>query len=231
MEDNKEKKTVNKKKIAIIVSVISAVVIVALIVAYAVKKDDNGYVDLPVTEIVTDENGEPVTDENGNVVTRAVTDASGNTVTEKADGNTSYGDTNGAANNSNAGGNNVSTSKIDSDNNATVRSNDKTTTKKEATTKPKARKISVTVKFPQGQTTDTVLIYADDQLVSEEEVTVGKDGLYTFETEDKYKGDVKITASLKNYKSSASFTVLASSSSVRLDMPLNHVEEVVGEDD
>lgn len=240
-----EEKDNGKKKKIIIAIIIAVVLIAAAVGIYAALNKDNGYVDIPVTEIVTDENGEAVTNAQGEVVTEVVTDADGKTVTQRvkkngttkannnaqnnAGGSGSNGsDNNEGSNNGGNSGNSNNQQENPSDNNDATNSNNPTEKPTESTTEaPVNRKIDISVILPTGNKSDTLEIYADGELVKSDSVVLnGK--TYTFTTEDKYKGDVKIEAVLKSYGTKASSTAVSGSSSVKIALPLDHVEDNVG---
>lgn len=146
------------------------------------------YTETPVTEVVTNENGETVTDAQGNAVTEVVTDESGNAKTEtkkntttaknnknttaaKNDGQNNDGNNSGNGSNSGSGnsGNNNSNTGDNSgnngsnDNNTPTKDNDnpKPTEKPE---KPKKRDVTINVVLPyyNGYDTNITLFYSVD---------------------------------------------------------------------
>lgn len=243
-----EEKDNGKKKKIIIAIIIAVILIAAAAGIYAAMNKDNGYVDIPVTEIVTDENGEAVTNAQGEVVTEVVTDAAGKTVTQrvKKSGTTTKSNDSNTQNNaggnnnnnnagSNAGGNSGNGSGSSNNQQDNTSNNDDVKPSSNPTDKPsdppteapKNRKINVSVILPSGGKSDTLEIYADGELVKSDSVVLnGK--TYTFTTDDKYKGDVKIEAVLKSYGTKASSTAVSGEDSVKIALPLDHVEDNIG---
>lgn len=212
------------KKKKIIIAVVIAVVVIgaAAAVYFAMNKDDNNYVDVPVTEIVTNENGEAVTDTAGQPVTEALTDASGKpqTIKQQAGGNQ-----NANNNNNNQGNNSAAGSDSDSNTEPADKPEDK---------KPKNRKITITAVLPQGCRMDDIMeIWVNGE--KDSEITVGDylDGNNTVvvTTEENYKDDAAVQVRLQNYKTTAKGTVLNNHEAIKFDFPLNQVEGFTGEDD
>lgn len=227
-ENNIAKKEDNGKKKKIIIAVIVAVVIIAAAVAvyFAMNKDDNGYTDVPVTEVVTDENGETVTDVKGQAVTEAVTDSNGKTQTTRKQQNSGGNNQNAIADNNNQGNNSGSGSGSGSDS--------QQTTEKLEDKKPKNRKITVTAVLPQGCGLDDVMeIWINGE--KDSEIVVGDylegNSTVVAATSESYKDDVSVELVLRNYKTSASGTVLNNHEDIKLNFPLNKVEDFTGEDD
>lgn len=213
----------SKKKKIIIAAVIAVVVIgVAAAVYFALNKNDNNYVDVPVTEVVTNEMGEAVTDVKGQTVTEAVTDASGNPQTTKQP---SGSNNQNANNNNNQGNNSGSGSDSDSDTTPVEKPEDK---------KPKSRKIKITAVLPQGCSIDDVMeIWVNGE--KDSEITVGdyieSGNIVVVSTKESYKDEAAVEVSLKNYKTGAKGTLLNNYEEIRFDFPLNKVEDFKGEDD
>lgn len=251
----------NGKKKKIIIIIIAAVVIIAVVAAivYASLGGNNTYVDIPVTEVVTDENGETVTDAQGEVVTEVVTNANGETVTQRVRrGRTTTSNTttttttapegsnsgsvskmpnnNGSSNQGNGNGNQNNNDDNNNDDNNGGSGNQDDNKKEDPTDapteKPKKRNIDISVVMPNvyGRA-DKLDIYVDGKLWKSD-VSVKLDSkTYTFTTDDEYNGDVKIEAKLKTYGTHASATVLASNSSIKIALPLSEVEHREGIDD
>jgi len=147
-------------------------IFMALILAFVfVSCSSKEYVDIPVTEVVTDENGETVTDESGQAVVVEVTDKDGNVVTEhveKSKTTTSLTTTADSSATASVGGadtptNAGTTTTKKQETNKTTTTTKQTTTKQTTTkpTKPQKRDIKVTLKLPyyNGQETEITVSY------------------------------------------------------------------------
>lgn len=218
----------NKKKKIIIIAVIAVVVIgVAAAVYFAVNKDDNGYTDVPVTEVVTDENGEAVTDAKGQAVTEAVTDSNGKPQTTRKQQNSGENNKNTTAGNNNQGGNSGSGNGSGTGGQQPA---DKVEDKK-----PKNRKITVTAVLPQDCGLDDVMeIWINGE--KDSEIVVGdyieSNSTVVVATAESYKDDAVVELTLRNYKTNTSGTILNNHEEIKLpDFPLNRVEGFTGEDD
>lgn len=146
------------------------------------------YTETPVTEIVTDENGETVTDAQGNAVTEVVTDENGNTKTEtkknitasdngknttasKNDSQNNDGNNGGnsgnnggngnSGNSNNSGSNNGNNQGGNGSDNNNASDKDDPTQPTEKPEKPKKRDVTITVNLPyyNGKETKLTLYY------------------------------------------------------------------------
>ena len=147
---------------------------------------------------VTDENGKTVTDKDGKAQTRVVTipqtDAKGNTVAageSAADGKSA--------------GNGGSAAKDGKDKTEKATKKNETTTKKTTTTTTTVaanRKIHISVSLPAGTDTrtDKLRITINGKQVDEKKVTLEIGNTFTYTTEKKYRGDVKVQVELEHTK-------------------------------
>ena len=178
------------------------------------------YTEQEVTAVVdvTDENGKTVTDKDGKAQTRVVTipqtDAKGNTVAagESAADGKSAGNGGSAAKD----GKNETTTK-------------KTTTT--TTTVAANRKIHISVSLPAGTDTrtDKLRITINGKQVDEKEVTLEIGNTFTYTTEKKYRGDVKVQVELEHTKKSAKVTVKKGTDTAKFNF--ENIENLLGDDD
>ena len=210
------------------------------------------YKDTEVTAVVdvTDDNGKTVTDKDGKAQTRVVTvpqtDAKGNTVAPAGDSGTSANGKTTAK-----PGSGKTTAKSGKDKTEKTEKADTTakkagttkqgeTTKKDKTTEKTTetttvaanRKIHITVSLPAGANshTDKLRIYIDGKQVDEKEVTLEIGTIFTYTTEKKYRGDVKVQVELVNTKKSQTKTVKKGKDTVHFEK-LEGVENLNGDDD
>ena len=170
---------------------------------------------------VTDENGKTVTDKDGKAQTRVVTipqtDAKGNTVAageSAADGKSA--------------GNGGSAAKDGKD------KKKETTTKKTTTTTTTVaanRKIHISVSLPAGTDTrtDKLRITINGKQVDEKEVTLEIGNTFTYTTEKKYRGDVKVQVELEHTQKSAKVTVKKGTDTAKFNF--ENIENLLGDDD
>lgn len=190
------------------------------------------YTEQEVTAVVdvTDENGKTVTDKDGKAQTRVVTipqtDAKGNTVAagESAADGKSAGNGGSAAKNGKTG--------KDKTEKATKKK--ETTTKKTTTTTTTVaanRKIHITVSLPPGMDTrtDKMRITINGKQVDEKKVTLGIGNTFTYTTEKKYRGDVKVQLELEHTKKSETKTVKKGKDTVTFQW--EGIEHMQGDDD
>ena len=157
---------------------------------------------------VTDENGKTVTDKDGKAQTRVVTipqtDAKGNTVAagESAADGKSAGNGGSAAKNG-----------------------------KDKTEKATNRKIHISVSLPAGTDTrtDKLRITINGKQVDEKEVTLEIGNTFTYTTEKKYRGDVKVQVELEHTKKSAKVTVKKGTDTAKFNF--ENIENLLGDDD
>ena len=182
------------------------------------------YTEQEVTAVVdvTDENGKTVTDKDGKAQTRVVTipqtDAKGNTVAageSAADGKSA--------------GNGGSAAKTEK---ATKKK--ETTTKKTTTTTTTVaanRKIHISVSLPAGTDTrtDKLRITINGKQVDEKEVTLEIGNTFTYTTEKKYRGDVKVQVELEHTQKSAKVTVKKGTDTAKFNF--ENIENLLGDDD
>lgn len=179
---------------------------------------------------VTDENGKTVTDKDGKAQTRVVTipqtDAKGNTVAagESAADGKSAGNGGSAAKDGKAG----------KDKTEKATKKNETTTKKTTTTTTTVaanRKIHITVSLPPGMDTrtDKMRITINGKQVDEKKVTLGIGNTFTYTTEKKYRGDVKVQLELEHTKKSETKTVKKGKDTVTFQW--EGIEHMQGDDD
>lgn len=190
------------------------------------------YTEQEVTAVVdvTDENGKTVTDKDGKAQTRVVTipqtDAKGNTVAagESAADGKSAGNGGSAAKDGKAG----------KDKTEKATKKNETTTKKTTTTTTTVaanRKIHITVSLPPGMDTrtDKMRITINGKQVDEKKVTLGIGNTFTYTTEKKYRGDVKVQLELEHTKKSETKTVKKGKDTVTFQW--EGIEHMQGDDD
>lgn len=176
---------------------------------------------------VTDENGKTVTDKDGKAQTRVVTipqtDAKGNTV---ASGE-SAADGKSAGN----GGSAAKDGKTGKDKTEKATKKNETTTKKTTTTVAANRKIHISVSLPAGTDTrtDKLRITINGKQVDEKEVTLEIGNTFTYTTEKKYRGDVKVQVELEHTKKSAKVTVKKGTDTAKFNF--ENIENLLGDDD
>lgn len=179
---------------------------------------------------VTDENGKTVTDKDGKAQTRVVTipqtDAKGNTVAagESAADGKSAGNGGSAAKDGKTGKD--KTEKATKKNETTAK---KTTTT--TTTVAANRKIHISVSLPAGTDTrtDKLRITINGKQVDEKEVTLEIGNTFTYTTEKKYRGDVKVQVELEHTKKSAKVTVKKGTDTAKFNF--ENIENLLGDDD
>lgn len=179
---------------------------------------------------VTDENGKTVTDKDGKAQTRVVTipqtDAKGNTVAAGE----SAADGKSAGN----GGSAAKDGKTGKDKTEKATKKKETTTKKTTTTTTTVaanRKIHITVSLPPGMDTrtDKMRITINGKQVDEKEVTLEIGNTFTYTTEKKYRGDVKVQVELEHTKKSAKVTVKKGTDTAKFNF--ENIENLLGDDD
>lgn len=179
---------------------------------------------------VTDENGKTVTDKDGKAQTRVVTipqtDAKGNTVAagESAADGKSAGNGGSAAKDGKAG----------KDKTEKATKKNETATKKTTTTTTTVaanRKIHISVSLPAGTDTrtDKLRITINGKQVDEKEVTLEIGNTFTYTTEKKYRGDVKVQVELEHTKKSAKVTVKKGTDTAKFNF--ENIENLLGDDD
>ena len=182
-----------------------------------------------VTAVVdlTDENGKTVTDKDGKAQTRVVTipqtDAKGNTVAAGE----SAADGKSAGN----GGSAAKDGKTGKDKTEKATKKNETTTKKTTTTVAANRKIHISVSLPAGTDTrtDKLRITINGKQVDEKEVTLEIGNTFTYTTEKKYRGDVKVQVELEHTKKSANVTVKKGTDTAKFNF--ENIENLLGDDD
>ena len=185
------------------------------------------YTEQEVTAVVdvTDENGKTVTDKDGKAQTRVVTipqtDAKGNTVAagESAAGN---------------GGSAAKDGKSGKDKTEKATKKNETATKKTTTTTTTVaanRKIHISVSLPAGTDTrtDKLRITINGKQVDEKKVTLEIGSTFTYTTEKKYRGDVKVQVELEHTKKSAKVTVKKGTDTAKFNF--ENIENLLGDDD
>ena len=193
------------------------------------------YTDQEVTAVVdvTDENGKTVTDKDGKAQTRVVTmpqtDAKGNTV---ATGESTTGGKTGG--NTTAKGDKTGTTAKSGKDKTEKTTKKKETTKKTTTTTTTVaanRKIHITVSLPPGldTRTDKMRITINGKQVDEKEVTLGIGNTFTYTTEKKYRGDVKVQLELEHTKKSETQTVKKGKDTASFSW--EGIEQMQGDDD
>ena len=182
------------------------------------------YTEQEVTAVVdvTDENGKTVTDKDGKAQTRVVTipqtDAKGNTVAagESAADGKSAGNGGSAAKDGKTG---------------TTAKSGKDKTEKTTTTVAANRKIHISVSLPAGTDTrtDKLRITINGKQVDEKKVTLEIGNTFTYTTEKKYRGDVKVQVELEHTKKSAKVTVKKGTDTAKFNF--ENIENLLGDDD
>lgn len=176
---------------------------------------------------VTDENGKTVTDKDGKAQTRVVTipqtDAKGNTVAAGE----SAADGKSAGN----GGSAAKDGKSGKDKTEKATKKNETTTKKTTTTVAANRKIHIFVTLPAGTDTrtDKLRITINGKQVDEKKVTLEIGPAFTYTTEKKYRGDVKVQVELEHTKKSAKVTVKKGTDTAKFNF--ENIENLLGDDD
>lgn len=176
---------------------------------------------------VTDENGKTVTDKDGKAQTRVVTipqtDAKGNTVAAGE----SAADGKSAGN----GGSAAKDGKTGKDKTEKATKKNETTTKKTTTTVAANRKIHISVTLPAGTDTrtDKLRITINGKQVDEKKVTLEIGPAFTYTTEKKYRGDVKVQVELEHTKKSAKVTVKKGTDTAKFNF--ENIENLLGDDD
>ena len=179
---------------------------------------------------VTDENGKTVTDKDGKAQTRVVTipqtDAKGNTVAAGE----SAADGKSAGN----GGSAAKDGKTGKDKTEKATKKNETATKKTTTTTTTVaanRKIHISVSLPAGTDTrtDKLRITINGRQVDEKEVTLEIGNTFTYTTEKKYRGDVKVQVELEHTRKSAKVTVKKGTDTAKFNF--ENIENLLGDDD
>jgi hypothetical protein len=228
-----------------IIAVLCALVLIFALAACAQQKAKTE----SVTQVVTNENGEVVTGSNGEALTeeleaQIVTDKDGKAVTEIVTGtdgkplttvkDNKYVNVTQVVTQSKGGKTTASTAKSGTSKatSTTKKGGSKTTT---TTTKPTtanpnvARKIKITVLLPtDAGVKDTLTITVNGKEVKKTEVVLDSLAEYTFTTSDKYKGEVVITASLKNHGSA---TVKTKDAEVRFEIAYEGIPVLIDDED
>lgn len=163
------------------------------------------YTEREVTAVVdvTDENGKTVTDKDGKAQTRVVT-------IPQTD------------------------AKSGKDKTEKATKKNETTTKKTTTTTTTVaanRKIHISVSLPAGTDTrtDKLRITINGKQVDEKEVTLEIGNTFTYTTEKKYRGDVKVQVELEHTKKSAKVTVKKGTDTAKFNF--ENIENLLGDDD
>lgn len=179
---------------------------------------------------VTDENGKTVTDKDGKAQTRVVTipqtDAKGNTVAAGE----SAADGKSAGN----GGSAAKDGKTGKDKTEKATKKKETTTKKATTTTTTVaanRKIHISVSLPAGTDTrtDKLRITINGKQVDEKKVTLEIGNTFTYTTEKKYRGDVKVQVELEHTQKRAKVTVKKGTDTAKFNF--ENIENLLGDDD
>lgn len=190
------------------------------------------YTEQEVTAVVdvTDENGKTVTDKDGKAQTRVVTipqtDAKGNTVAAGE----SAADGKSAGN----GGSAAKDGKSGKDKTEKATKKNETATKKTTTTTTTVaanRKIHISVSLPAGTDTrtDKLRITINGKQVDEKKVTLEIGSTFTYTTEKKYRGDVKVQVELEHTKKNAKVTVKKGTDTAKFNF--ENIENLLGDDD
>lgn len=226
-----------------------SLIIVCIFAVTLASCSSKEYVDIPVTEIVTDESGESVTNEFGEVEVVEVTDKNGDVVTQKVEKSKTTlqsttkasavtGETSNQNNNNNdKKDNNQSTSKASSTtakNQSTSKAAATSTTKKQTTTKatkPQKRDIDVIVKLPfyNSKETQITLYYkakGDKKTSSLEPVKAKLDKtnkIQKFTIED-IKGEVSISIVMSGVDITQNTAVVAADEKSVIITPVTGIE-------
>lgn len=179
---------------------------------------------------VTDENGKTVTDKDGKAQTRVVTipqtDAKGNTV--------AAGESTADGKSAGNGGSAAKDGKTGKDKTEKATKKNETTAKKTTTTTTTVaanRKIHISVSLPAGTDTrtDKLRITINGKQVDEKEVTLEIGNTFTYTTEKKYRGDVKVQVELEHTQKSAKVTVKKGTDTAKFNF--ENIENLLGDDD
>ena len=93
------------------------------------------------------------------------------------------------------------------------------------------RKIHISVSLPAGTDTrtDKLRITINGKQVDEKEVTLEIGNTFTYTTEKKYRGDVKVQVELEHTKKSAKVTVKKGTDTAKYNF--ENIENLLGDDD
>ena len=157
------------------------------------------------------------------MVTIPQTDAKGNTVAAGE----SAADGKSAGN----GGSAAKDGKTGKDKTEKATKKNETTTKKTTTTVAANRKIHISVSLPAGTDTrtDKLRITINGKQVDEKEVTLEIGNTFTYTTEKKYRGDVKVQVELEHTQKSAKVTVKKGTDTAKFNF--ENIEKLLGDDD
>lgn len=206
----------------------------SMVLAFAAcSKKQHTEQEVTVVVDVTDENGKTVTDKDGKAQTRVVTipqtDAKGNTVAagESAADGKSAGNGGSAAKYGKTG----TTAKSGKDKTEKATKKNEATTKKTTTTVAANRKIHISVTLPAGTDTrtDKLRITINGKQVDEKKVTLEIGPAFTYTTEKKYRGDVKVQVELEHTQKSAKVTVKKGTDTAKFNF--ENIENLLGDDD
>ena len=224
-----------------LIAVLCAIVLIFSFAACAKQKGKTEN----ITQVITDANGEVVTNESGEALTeeieaQIVTDENGKAVTEVVTGtdgkplttvvNNKYVNVTQVVTapqgktTSTAAKKTTATTKKGSSKTTTA-----TTTTKATTKSNKPRKIKITVLLPtDAGLEDTLTISINGKEVKKAKVKLDNLADYSFTTEDKYKGEVEITAALEKHGSA---TVKTSDASVKFEISYDGIPVLIDDED
>lgn len=223
-ENNAPENNNSKKKKAIIIGavIVTVAVIIAVVACVSSGKKENE--STPAGEgvseiIVISPNGE-----GGNANgTDNANQSNGEAGGSSSQGNGSQGGNSQGGSSSQSGGSQGGNSQ------GGAGSSNEQTTPGETTTVAKNRYIYINVLMPENnRTTDKLEFFINGESIGTQDVDV--DGaLHSFQTPDKYEGDVTIEVKLLRYGTSATGTVADGSDTVEIRLPLNRAEENLGD--
>ncbi len=210
------KKKLNKK---LVIGIVAAVAVVAIVVGITVGVNSGGkekYTEKPVSTTAADSNGDSAKPGIVNGELASSTTENGNS----SSGNSS--------NSGNSGGSGNSSSGDNSDSN----SNDK----KETTTEvvPVNRKLHIEITMPNDSSNEDVLfVWINGEQLDlsggsrdDYGYPVKTDGsVFSFDTENEYKGSVTVKAGLEKYGKPASRVSGINDTDIKIALPLNRSEE------
>lgn len=215
-----EKKKPDKKLIIGIVAAVAVIAIVVGIIAGVSSGSKEKYTEKPVSTTAAASQGDS---SKPGIVNGELTPAT----TEG--GNSSSGDRSGNSSNSGSSGDSGNSSSGD---NSGSNSDDK----KETATKavPVNRKLHIEITMPNdGSNDDVLFVFVNGEQLDlsggsrdDYGYPVKTDGsVFSFDTENEYKGSVTVEASLQKYGKSASRVSGINDTNIKISLPLNHSEE------
>lgn len=224
-ENNAPENNNSKKKKAIIIGavIVAVAVIIAVVacVSSGEKENESTPADEGVSEII-------VISPNGEGGNANGTD-NANQSNGEAGGSSSQG-TGSQGGNSQGGSSSQLVGSQGANTQGGAGSSNEQTTPGETTTIPKSRYIYINVLMPENnRTTDKLEFFINGESIGTQDVDVDGE-LHSFQTPDKYEGDVTVEVKILRYGTSATGTVAEGSDTVEIRLPLNRAEENLGDD-